>query len=246
MIEQKLKEAVELMRKDLIERRNLNYEEGSIGITSLLYCPIKVEMRKKYPDIRSESNAIDDGYIFENVFEPYIERVFKGRVIKDADIPYELDGFKITGHPDFVIETENKVIILEFKAPIFFFSREDLEIPEDEFIVDTEKKIKISESYINQVKVQKFITEQYFKKPVEGYLFLKTILQNKNKKMKKVLILRKVEETIDEEYMRKLIEDFRTKKEPRYHWECRYCAYKDLCSKGQLILKQKEVAALCR
>ena len=243
MVVQNLKKAIELMRKDLVENRDLNYEEGSIGITSLIYCPLKVELRKQYPEMKVESNAIDDGYIFENTLEPYIEKVFNGEVIKDADIPYELDGFKITGHPDFVINQKEKVIILEFKAPIAFFTEEDLSVPEDGFIVDTEGKVKISETYILQTKIQKFITEKYFNKPVEGYLFLKTMIRDRTKRMQKVYVLRPVEETITEEQLRELINDFRTKKYPRYKWECNYCIFlkNQVCQKGMLLQKMNEI-----
>lgn len=242
-VEEKLQEAVKLMRKDLLEKRELNYDEGSIGITSLIYCPLKAKFRKEHPDLRSEANAIDDGFIFENMIEPYITKVFKGKVLKDADIPYEVDGFRITGHPDFVIEQEDKIIILELKAPVFFFSSKTLNITESEFIIDTKKEIKISESYILQAKVQKFITEKFYNKPVESYLFLKTTLQESFRKMRKVFIVRKVEESITEKDMLKLINDFKTLQKPRYEWECKYCIYakENICVKGMLFNKSKEL-----
>ena len=237
-VEEKLKEAVEEMRKALINNRNIKYEKGSIGITSLIYCPLKVEMKRKFPELKSEGNAIDDGFIFENTLEPFLEKVFDGKVSKDVAIPYEVDGFKINGHPDFLIEEENKVILLEFKAPIFLFS-EGLE-EDGEFIVDREGKIKIAESYILQAKIQKFITEKYFRKPVEIYLFIKTILQTRKKgRMSKVYILKPVEDEITEDELKKLIDDFKNKKTPRYKWECSYCVYAKhkKCSKGLLLLK---------
>jgi len=239
MIEKKLKEAIQKMRRDLIEKRSLSYEEGSVGITSLIYCPKKVELKRKYPDLRSESNAIDDGYMFENTFEPYLEKVFDGRVEKDADIPFEIDGFKITGHPDFVIDAGDRIIILEFKAPIFFFVNEDLEIPDDGFVVDRNKKVNISESYILQTKIQKFITEKYYKKPVEAYLFLKTILQDATRRMQKVYVLRPVDEEITEEELKELVRKFKEDKSPRYHWECYYCIYakEEKCTYGMLKLR---------
>ena len=241
MVEEKLKEAIRLMRQELRGNRNLSYENGSIGITSLLYCPLKVELREKYPHLQAEGNAIDDGFIFENTLEPFIEKVFDGRVIKDADIPYEIDGFRITGHPDFVIEQEDKVIILEFKAPIFFFTEEDLQIPEDGFFVDLEKKVKISEGYIKQTAIQKFITQKHFNKPVEAYLFIKTTLQDKTRRMQKVYILRPVDESITEGDMKNLIKQFKEEKKPRYSWECNYCVYakEGVCNKGLLILKSR-------
>lgn len=53
-----IENAIRLIRKDL--ERTLEYQPNSIGITSLLYCPLKVEYKKKYPELRSESLAIDE------------------------------------------------------------------------------------------------------------------------------------------------------------------------------------------
>lgn len=239
MIE-RLKQAVEMLREDLERRRDLNYTEGSIGITSLLYCPLKVEYKRKYPDLKKKDIAIDDGFIFENTFEPYLEKVFNGSVVKDADIPFEIDGFKITGHPDFLIEEDGRLIILEFKAPIFVSV--DGELPEEELILDTEGLIKVSEGYIKQVKFQKFIVRQYYGKEVEGYLFIKTTIQDRRRKMRKIFALKPVVEEFTEDDIRQIIREFREEKRPRYDWECKYCPYSDLCHINSLTKKIREVS----
>ncbi len=237
-IKQAFKSVILDLKNSLKEKRELEYEEGSFGITSLLYCPLKTEFKNKYPQVEASSNAIDDGYIFENVIEPFLEKNFKGKVIKDASVSYQIDGFNITGHPDFVIEREDEVIVIEFKAPIFL-KHSLKEIPEDEIIFDEEDRVHISSTYILQAQIQKKIVEEHYKKPVRQFLFIKSLLQL-NGKMQKVYVVKPVKESITEQKLREIVNRFLTDKSPRYSWECSYCIYKKegICE-GKQIVEEK-------
>lgn len=108
--------------RKIMEKSNneipIKTSEIKIGITSLLYCPLKVEYKKKYPELRSESLAIDDGFMFENMFIPYLEQAVIGKTIRREPTIYAtIKDTTISGHPDLVIEDNEKITILEFKAP---------------------------------------------------------------------------------------------------------------------------------
>jgi len=47
---EKFVEVVERLRERASEGRELEYSEGAVGITSLLYCPKKWEFRQKFPE----------------------------------------------------------------------------------------------------------------------------------------------------------------------------------------------------
>jgi hypothetical protein len=223
-----IENAIRLIRKDL--ERTLEYQPNSIGITSLLYCPLKVEYKKKYPELRSESLAIDDGFMFENMFIPYLEQAVIGKTIRREPTIYAtIKNTTISGHPDLVIEDNEKITILEFKAPISIFPQnKDIELPEEEIIVDEDEIFKVSESYITQAKIQKKIAQLYYQKPVDSYLFIKSTADIKRKK-KKLLILKPIKEEITEEELYGLIERFKNDKNPRYDWECNYCTFSKVC-----------------
>jgi len=41
------------------KNRNISYANGEVGITSLLYYPLKVKYRKLFPEMKSEAIAIE-------------------------------------------------------------------------------------------------------------------------------------------------------------------------------------------
>ena len=223
-----IEKTLQLIRKDL--ERTLTYQPNSIGITSLLYCPLKTEYKKQYPELKAESIAIDDGFLFENLFTPYLERILVGKTIKkEPEIYATINDTTISGHPDLIIEEENKITILEFKAPIsIFLQNKEIELPEEEVIIDNNNIFKVSENYIEQAKIQKKIAQMFYNKPVESYIFIKSTAEIKRKK-KKLLILKPIEEDITEEKLIELVEKFKNDKKPRYDWECNYCSFSKIC-----------------
>ena len=56
--------------------RKLEYSEGAIGVTGLIYCPLKAEFREKYPEIKSEGPEISDGFMHEKLVHQAICNLF--------------------------------------------------------------------------------------------------------------------------------------------------------------------------
>lgn len=225
MVEERLKEAIKMIREDLKRENELEYE--GIGLTSLLYCPLKTEYKKRYPDLRNESITIDDGFLLERTFTPYLSRVFQGKVHAEPSITAVIKGHTITGHPDFVIE-DKEITILEFKAPIMSFAKKQVEIPETDLFVDTQDVFSVSETYILQARIQKRLAREFYKKPVNAYLFIKTTVDI-NKKKQKLYILKPIHEEATDEEIETLVKNFHENKRPRYEWECSYCPFRKVC-----------------
>jgi len=231
-----IKRLVEELRKRIEEERGeLIYGRG-VGITSLLYCPLKWEYRQKYPDIRVQNAEIDDGFTFELAMKRILRDLYGDRFVEEKELIYELNGFTIQGHLDGFIEEEDRVIGLEFKHTKFMKILdlpEDLELDDLDVIVASEIPITLDvpEHYLTQAKIQRFILEKTTDKPVEHYLIVKTTLQRKNgsKRMKKAYIQIAVNTAIQEGELTAMIERFQKVKEPRFSWECRYCPFSGVC-----------------
>ena len=215
------------------EGRNLEYPEGSIGVTSLIYCPLKARFREEHPEIEADSLEIDDGFYFEKeVKEALLSLWGAKRVRLEEELPYKSDkGLKINGHLDIAIIGKKKVIGLELKnMKLAYHNLPYDSVPEEaKFIADPEliKRISIPENYMLQAKIQKYLLEQkYSPKPVEHYLFIKTMVKLNGSGLKKVFIIRKTEENITREELETLIEKFMEDETPRYPWECGFCPYR--------------------
>ena len=227
---------VEELRKRIEEERGeLTYGRG-VGITSLLYCPLKWEYRQKYPEIRVQNAEIDDGFTFELAMKRILKDLYGDRFVEEKELIYELNGFTIQGHLDGYIEEDDKVIGLEFKHTKFMKVlelSENLDLDDLDIIDACEIPVvlDIPEHYITQAKIQRFILEKTADKPVEHYLIIKTTLQKANgsKRMKKAYIQFPVNTAIRECELEELIERFQKVKEPRFSWECRYCPFSEVC-----------------
>jgi hypothetical protein len=235
-IEALIKNVINESKKMITQDRVLKYEEGEIGITSLLQCPLKVEMRKKYPEIRTEAAAIDDGYRFEHAIKNALQRIFGDRFKDEFELPYEAFGQKIRGHLDCVVELDDKVIGLELKAPqlILLKKMPSRECFEKNVIVDSEKRdeyLIVNPTYKMQAKIEKFLLQRlYPDKEVELYLFQFGICKYSGL-VRKFYTIYEVE-AISEQDLEYLILQFLYDKKPRYKNECEYyCPYNLLCDK---------------
>ena len=215
------------------EGRNLEYPEGSIGITSLIYCPLKAQFREEHPEIDADSLEIDDGFYFEKEVKEALLSLWGDKRVKlEDDLPYQSSkGLNINGHLDIALIGKKKVVGLELKnMKLAYHNLPYDSVPEDaKFIADPElvKRISIPENYILQAKIQKYLLEKkYSPKPVEHYLFIKTMVKLNGSGLKKVFIIRKTEESITREELEALIQNFMEDKNPRYPWECGFCPYK--------------------
>lgn len=224
---------IEKARNEVVENRKLFYDENEVGITSLLQCPYKAEMRRRYPEIRVEAAAIDDGFRFESSIKSACQSLFKGRVIEEMELPYEAHGQKIRGHLDLVIEGDKEVIGFELKVPQLILLRRmpERECFETSLIFDKEgedRYIIVNPTYKLQAKIEKFLLQRLFDKPVRLFLFQSGLCKF-GSILRKFYTFYEVE-AISKEELDALILRFQKDKTPRFHGECDYyCSYNLVC-----------------
>ena len=219
-------EIVERIKEKVQEGRELEYSEGAVGITSLLYCPLKWELRQKYPDIKPDAVEIDDGYLWERQVKEVLAEMFGKSFEEEKTLELVIEGVKIEGHLDTFVEQKDKVVGIELKAPKWIPL---LAVPsiEGNLLLDEERKYtKVNELYITQAKVQRFLLERlYPEKKVEQYIFLKGMAEC-GRWRKKLYIVYPVSESITEEELREMVRRFKEDKSPRFPTECEsYCEF---------------------
>jgi len=223
-------EVIQKLAERASEGRELSYSDGAVGISSLLYCPIKWELRQKHPDLRADSLEIEDGYLFEREFKAVLKEMFGENFEEEKVLPLEIEGVKIEGHLDAFIELESKVVGVELKHTKMTFVSERFpyrnldEVPK--VVFDEDCTVYLPKHYLTQAGMQKFILQKlYPDKEVEQYLFVKTLLKV-NGRHKKCYVVREVSAVSEEEF-KEIVRKFREERVPRYPWECSYCVFKD-------------------
>lgn len=210
------------------EGRELSYRDGAIGITELISCPKKAELRRQYPDLEIQSVEIDDGFFFEKAVKTVLARKFGDRFEEEKVLPYERGDFLIDGHLDCCIHYDDETVVgLELKHTVLMFDNESLERPEPLIVLQPgSRNIRVNYKYALQARIQKTLLQKmYPDKNVEMYLFIKTSLRTR-RRMGKTLIAVPVTKGITEEELDELIRLFREDRRPRAGWECKYCIYK--------------------
>ena len=225
-MENVLRQLVETISLSTAENREITYSENAIGITALIFCPLKVEFRRSHPEIKSRSTEIDDGYLFEKQVKEAATRLFGKRTLIEPSIPYESrQNVRIEGHPDLLIIGKKKILVLECKAPNFLFS--NISGAEDIIFCKNGQTVSIPPHYLLQSRIQKFLVQNYFTdKEVIHYIFAKALIR-RDAKFKKAYIFHETQTSATKEEMEYLIEKFLNEKSPRYPWECRYCPYRE-------------------
>lgn len=248
-LERVFQNIIQKARESAVEKRELKYEEDEIGITALLQCPYKAELRKKFPEIRSDAAAIDDGFRFEMSIKNACQALFKGRTYEEKELPYEAHGQKIRGHLDLVIEGRELVVGFELKVPqIILLKRMPEKMHfETSMILDSEREDKyliVDPVYKLQAKIEKFLLQREFpNKPVRLFLF-------QNGLCKYGTILRKFYtfyevEAISKEELDYLILQFINNKTPRFQNECEYyCSYNFVCDKKDEVQTEQIIRDL--
>jgi len=238
-------ELVDKIKAKTREGRELSYSKGAVGITALLYCPLKHELRQKHPDFRADAVEIDDGFVWEKQVKEALEEMFGKSFEEEKVLEMEIEGLKIEGHLDTFVELEDKVVGIELKAPkwIPFTRVPSEEEMEGNLLIDTERKYtKVNDLYITQARIQKFLLEKlYPEKKVEQFIFLKSMAQYKEWR-KKLYIIYPVEESISEEELKEMVRKFKEDKSPRFPIECEnYCEYyrQGLCSGKEFAFEDK-------
>ena len=224
-MENVLRQLVETISLSTAEDREITYSENAIGITALIFCPLKVEFRRSHPEIKSRSTEIDDGYLFEKQVKEAATRLFGKRTLIEPSIPYESpQNVRVEGHPDLLIIGKKKVLVLECKAPNFLFS--NIDGTDDIIFCKNGQTVSIPPHYVLQSRIQKFLVQNYFTdKEVIHYIFAKTVIR-RDGKFKKVYIFHETQTATTEQEIEYMISQFLNDKSPRYPWECDYCPYK--------------------
>jgi CRISPR/Cas system-associated exonuclease Cas4 (RecB family) len=233
-----LKEVIEEIRKKMEEKRHLEYKQG-IGITSLIYCPLKWEYRQKYPEIKTEAIEIDDGFTWELAVKEALKS--KQNIEEEKVLLYKAEDFTIEGHLDVYIIPKKvgielkhtKLTIVDFPVSVNMEDIIDANNP-------LSKKIPVSDHYLLQAKIELFILKQYYPDATLR-LWIKTTLKGSNRKFKKVVFEKVISQPATEEEINNLIYRFKNDKTPRFPWECKYCPYKRICSYNQGIEEIKEI-----
>jgi len=219
-----------------LEERELSYYENSFGITEIISCPVKAELRRKGIEPKVEKFEIADGFIFETIVKFLFLKIFgKEKVEFEKLLDYELtlsngEKFYINGHLDVFIDYNIKTKIgVEIKNTVLHFDNKTFGAPDPVIVLDPEdiKRVNISPKYILQARIQRFILERlYPDSNIEQYLLIKTNLRTKTK-LGKSLVLYPIVESISEQQLKQICERFYFERKPRAVWECKVCAYKD-------------------
>lgn len=220
-------EVIKRIREEVKKGRELSYKEGEIGITSLLSCPIKTELRRKHPEIEASAVEIDDGYLWETQVKSVLREMFGERLEEEKELADEVEGVMIRGHLDCCIDLGDRIIGIELKSPKAILLKK---IPEDQdgvFLMDENGEYVLHNPlYFTQAQVQKHILKKmYPDKEVQQFLFYKGPVRRGNFE-KKLYILALVKEDITEEEYRELVRRFKEDRSPRYPNECTaYCEF---------------------
>lgn len=247
-------DVVRKIREGVKEGRELEYEEGEVGITSLLSCPLKVELRKKHPEVESAAVEIDDGYLWEQQVQSALRKVVSsmgGVFIKEKELVDEVEGLKIRGHLDCVAEFSNEVWGIELKAPKALILKK---FPKDEellggvFLIDTNGEYVINNSlYYKQAQIQKHILKKlYPDKVIRQFLFYKAPVRRGSYE-RKLYVLVSVDEDISESEYKRIVKRFINDKSPRYPNECTsYCEFYKigLCGGKEVVYEDTSASEL--
>lgn len=219
---------------------NEERDENSVGISSLLSCPIKYKLRKQYEDVykelSSDSLEIHDGFLFERDIKSILKQLFGSKFQDEVDLIYEMkidekNTVKIHTYLDCLIELDDFVIAIELKHPKvmvisdFKFEEKFRKSNEYIFIINDDEVIQNSK-YITQAKIEKFILEKtLFKdKKVYQFLFYKTLLVGFSL-TKKAYLIYEVKDSITEKELYKICDNFLNGKKPNSIFECSYCPF---------------------
>ena len=249
-------EVIRTIREEVKEGRTLEYGEEEVGITSLLSCPLKVELRKRHPDVEAVAVEIDDGYLWEQQAKSALRSVVEragGVFEEERDLVDEVEGLRIRGHLDCLAEFSDEVWGVELKSPKAVILRrfpKEGELVNGVFLVDEDGEYVINNPlYYKQAQIQKHILEKlYPRKKVRQFLFYKAPVR-RGRFEKKLYILVPVRENIGEEEYRELVRKFIEDKSPRYPNECvSYCEFyrQGLCEGKEFECEDTDVSSLDR
>jgi len=225
---------IQRISEDVREGRELTYTENAIGITSLLNCPVKSELRKQVGDIASVTSVeIEDGFLWEQQVKKALLNIFGSDIVKEELVlSYEYDGIRIEGHVDVVLIFDAYVVGLELKAPKYLLLKR---IPNDNkdvvghtLLSQGEKFVYMPDTYVLQSRIQNYLLRRtYPDKQVYTFLFVKTLLVKGGYARKFYVVYDTNDRELTEEEIRKLIKRYKDNNGPTFAYECMFCQYFD-------------------
>lgn len=213
------------------KRNHPTYTDNALGITALLYCPLKYHYRQSdFHSNQYSSLEILDGFDFEHTIKTILQTHYDA--IDEYVVEYRYKDTKIEGHLDVYVPKLN--VALELKNMRLIKSKM---LPADTIIFNpSEYGIEITQSYLKQAGIQKTLLDYHTNKTNQVFLVVKTTLIDQSWKSKKVLIIQEAPEVSLEE-INQLIDLFHSEKRPRYPWECKLCPYTSVCTNAMNVLK---------
>jgi len=255
---------IETISQQVKEGRELEYSEDAIGITSLLSCPIKTELRKNIPNLESVTTVeIEDGFLWEQQVKTALKKLFGNRVKEELVLKYEHANVKIEGHLDVAIDLGDLIIGLELKSPKYLYLKripdEAKDIVGSTLLLNGQDFVYMPDSYTVQSKIQNYLLRyQYPGKRVYTFLFAKTLLIKGGYARKFYVLYDTNKNPFTDTDIQKLIEAYKERKGPTFAYECMMCQffdlgicegqtfdpieiqYKDLDDEAKMLLKQYE------
>jgi hypothetical protein len=219
---------VKRLREFFREERRLEYTEGAYGITSLLQCKKKAELRRSFPELTSESVEIDNGFMFEFFVKKILQDITpEGLFFPEFTFLISYEGVFIQPHIDVVIFGKNAVYSLEVKS----LKKVQFEkFPQEDVLTHEQVKRynpQIPEKYVKQAQFQKFFLSQHLKKKIHQLLLVSCLAVNGNNS-KRVFFEYSVDD-ISEEEVKHHIQKWK-ETIPLDPSECNFCLYYPYCS----------------
>ncbi len=213
------------------KRNHPTYSDNALGITALLYCPLKYHYRQSdFHTNQYSSLEILDGFDFEHTIKSILQDHYGA--IDEFVVEYEYNGTKIEGHLDVYVPTLN--VALELKNMRLVKAKM---LPADTIVFNPEEYgIELTQSYLKQAGIQKTLLDYHTNKTNQVFLVVKTTLIDHSMKAKKVIIITQPP-AVPLEEINTLIEAFHNEKKPRYPWECKLCPYTSMCKNAANLLK---------
>jgi len=174
-----------------------------VFVTELVACPMKYELRLRYPSLLIQLN-FNEKILIGKLLHHGIEAILRDLMLISGDnirtevpVSGEINGLRIVGRADIVLDNE----VIEIKTTSSVNN-----LPRDSHVLQTAIYAKL----LNKARGRLV----YF------------ILNNDKR------IIEFDVDPINDDDLTNLIEEFKKRKPtPRYPWECNYCVFKQFCPK---------------
>ena len=220
---------VKRLREFFKEERQLEYAEGSYGITSLLNCRKKAELRKQYSDIKVENVEIDNGFMFEFFVKKVLQDIIpESLFFPEFTFVVPFEDILVQPHIDVVLFGKQSIYSIEVKSvkKVEFEKLPREDVLTHDLVMNYSPKLPAK--YIKQAQLQKFFLSKHLKGKKIIQLLLVSCLAVSGNNSKRVFLEYLVDD-ISEEEVKRHIAKWKTTY-PLEPYECDYCMYAPYCS----------------